>query len=73
IYPAFGTPIFALGFIEGSWRLAAAQLVLIPISMLIYYPFFRALDKQALNKEREAQEQLEQQQASETAASPVIS
>ncbi|MGR6763579.1 PTS sugar transporter subunit IIC [Paenibacillus sp. T2-29] len=71
IYPPFGTPIFALGFIEGSWKLAAAQLVLIPISMLIYYPFFRALDKQALKKEHEAQEQLEKQ-ASETTASPVI-
>ncbi|AJE52511.1 MULTISPECIES: PTS transporter subunit EIIC [Paenibacillus] len=71
IYPPFGTPIFALGFIEGSWKLAAAQLVLIPISMLIYYPFFRALDKQALKKEHEAQEQLEKQ-ASETTASPAI-
>ncbi|TKH34600.1 PTS sugar transporter subunit IIC [Paenibacillus polymyxa] len=71
IYPPFGTPLFALGFIEGSWKLAAAQLVLIPISMLIYYPFFRALDKQALKKEHEAQEQLEKQ-ASETTASPVI-
>ncbi|MEJ3719356.1 PTS transporter subunit EIIC [Paenibacillus polymyxa] len=71
IYPPFGTPIFALGFIEGSWKLAAAQLGLIPISMLIYYPFFRALDKQALKKEHEAQEQLEKQ-ASETTASPAI-
>ncbi|MFT9370079.1 PTS sugar transporter subunit IIC [Paenibacillus polymyxa] len=71
IYPPFGTPIFALGFIEGSWKLAAAQLVLILISMLIYYPFFRALDKQALKKEHEAQEQLEKQ-ASETTASPAI-
>ncbi|AUO07322.1 PTS sugar transporter subunit IIC [Paenibacillus sp. lzh-N1] len=71
IYPPFGTPIFALGFIEGSWKLSAAQLVLIPISMLIYYPFFRALDKQALKKEHEAQEQLEKQ-ASETTASPAI-
>jgi PTS system cellobiose-specific IIC component len=59
IYPAFGTPIFALGFIEGSWRLAAAQLVLIPICMLIYYPFFKMIDKQALSKEKEAQESLE--------------
>ncbi|MDP1511633.1 PTS transporter subunit EIIC [Paenibacillus sp. CMAA1739] len=71
IYPPFGTPIFALGFIEGSWKLAAAQLVLIPISMLIYYPFFRTLDKQALKKEHEAQAQLEKQ-ASEATANPVI-
>ncbi|GGF97938.1 permease IIC component [Paenibacillus albidus] len=61
IYPAFGTPIFALGFIEGSWRLAAAQLVLIPVCMLIYYPFFRILDRQALEREREAQENSEQE------------
>ncbi|MNJ50090.1 Oligo-beta-mannoside permease IIC component [compost metagenome] len=73
IYPPFGTPIFALGFLEGSWKLAVAQLVLIPISMLIYYPFFRTLDKQALNKELEAQEKLEQEQTGGTTASPVIS
>ncbi|AET61161.1 pts family oligomeric beta-glucoside porter component iic [Paenibacillus terrae HPL-003] len=75
IYPAFGTPIFALGFIEGSWRLAAAQLVLIPVSMLIYYPFFRTLDKQAVKRELEAQEQEKQKQesATGTTASSVIS
>lgn len=59
IYPAFGTPIFALGFIEGSWKLALAQLILIPICMLIYYPFFRVLDKQAVGRELEAQADLE--------------
>ncbi|WP_440110963.1 PTS sugar transporter subunit IIC [Paenibacillus sp. QZ-Y1] len=61
IYPAFGTPIFALGFIEGSWRLAAAQLVLIPVCMLIYYPFFRILDRQALEREAEALENSKQE------------
>ncbi|WP_017687362.1 PTS transporter subunit EIIC [Paenibacillus sp. PAMC 26794] len=61
IYPAFGTPIFALGFIEGSWRLAAAQLVLIPVCMLIYYPFFRILDRQALERESEALENSKQE------------
>ncbi|MNJ68082.1 Lichenan permease IIC component [compost metagenome] len=59
IYPPFGTPIFALGFIEGSWKLALAQLILIPICMLIYYPFFRMLDKQAVGRELEAQADLE--------------
>ncbi|MEK4432056.1 PTS transporter subunit EIIC [Paenibacillus sp. FSL M7-0802] len=73
IYPAFGTPIFALGFIEGSWRLAVAQLLLIPVCMLIYYPFFRTLDKQALNREREAQEKSEQEGTAGAQASIVTS
>ncbi|MFC9710269.1 PTS sugar transporter subunit IIC [Paenibacillus sp. NPDC056933] len=73
IYPAFGTPIFALGFIEGSWRLAAAQLVLIPVCMLIYYPFFRILDRQALERERKAQENSEQEGLAGINAGAVIS
>ncbi|MHA6533148.1 PTS sugar transporter subunit IIC [Paenibacillus sp. BAC0078] len=73
IYPAFGTPIFALGFIEGSWRLAAAQLVLIPVCMLIYYPFFRILDRQALEREREAQENSEQEETAGVNAGAVTS
>ncbi|SEK96379.1 PTS sugar transporter subunit IIC [Paenibacillus sp. OK003] len=73
IYPAFGTPIFALGFIEGSWRLAAAQLVLIPVCMLIYYPFFRILDRQALERESEATENAEQEGTSGINAGAVTS
>ncbi|CAM4505424.1 PTS sugar transporter subunit IIC [Paenibacillus macerans] len=71
IYPPFGTPIVALGFIEGSWKLAAAQLVLVPICMLIYYPFFRALDKQLLNKERAAEEKNKQEGSDVATVSPV--
>ncbi|MGE6579147.1 PTS sugar transporter subunit IIC [Paenibacillus xylanexedens] len=73
IYPAFGTPIFALGFIEGSWRLAAAQLVLIPVCMLIYYPFFRILDRQALERESEALENSKQEGTAEINAGAVTS
>ncbi|WP_017471537.1 PTS sugar transporter subunit IIC [Amphibacillus jilinensis] len=56
VYPAFGTPIFASGLILGSIRIALFQLILIPICALIYYPFFKILDKQGLKNEQ-AQEQ----------------
>jgi PTS system cellobiose-specific IIC component len=73
IYPPFGTPIFALGIIEGSWRLAFAQLLLIPVCMLIYYPFFRALDRQALAKERAAEEETRHEGRTDTEGSVVTS
>lgn len=73
IYPAFGTPIFALGIIEGSWRLAVAQLVLIPICMLIYYPFFRTLDEQALKREQDAQETSEKEETTGVNAGAITS
>lgn len=47
-----GTPIFINGFIEGGWRVAVFQVVLVGISFLIYYPFFRGADKEALEQEK---------------------
>lgn len=46
-----GTPIGISGFIEGGWRVAVFQLVLVVISFLIYYPFFKIIDKEAYNQE----------------------
>lgn len=40
-----GTPIFISGFIEGGWRVMFFQLVLVGISYIAYYPFFKKLDK----------------------------
>lgn len=57
VYPAFGTPIFASGLILGSIRIALFQLILIPICMLIYYPFFKVLDKQGLKNEKNQEEE----------------
>lgn len=48
-------PIFISGFMHGSVSWGVYQLVSIIISVLIYYPFFKIMDKQALTIEMEAQ------------------
>ena len=51
-----GTPILFSGFIAyGSWKGVAIQLVLIAVSTLIYYPFFKMCDNQELKLEKESQ------------------
>lgn len=50
----FGAPIFVMGILQGSWKLGLAQVLMIPLSALIYYPFVRVLDKK--NLELEVQE-----------------
>lgn len=51
-----GTPILFSGFIAyGSWKGVALQLVLIAVSTLIYYPFFKLCDNQELKLEKESQ------------------
>lgn len=42
----FGTPIILQGFLAGSWKYALLQVLLVPVCMLIYYPFVKKLDKQ---------------------------
>lgn len=46
-----GTPIVVNGFIEGGWRVAAFQIIMVGISFLIYYPFFKKADADALKEE----------------------
>lgn len=46
-----GTPIVVTGFIEGGWRVAAFQIIMVIISFLIYYPFFKKADAEALKEE----------------------
>lgn len=50
-YLPLGTPLFLSGFLEGSWRVAALQIILIIVTILIYYPFFKMLDKNAYLEE----------------------
>lgn len=57
IVPVFGTPVFVVGVLQGSWMLGVIQLLLIPLCMLIYYPFFKMLDKQMLGKELAAEKE----------------
>lgn len=47
-----GTPVIFQGFLQGGWIWGLVQVGLIAISGLIYYPFFKALDDQALAEEK---------------------
>ncbi|MBW4079946.1 PTS sugar transporter subunit IIC [Paenibacillus sp. S150] len=58
ITPAFGTPVVAAGLMEGSWRIALMQILLVPVCMLIFLPFVKVLDKQAYSKELRAEKDL---------------
>lgn len=46
-----GTPIIVSGILQGSWRIAALQVVLVLVSALIYYPFFKIADNNAYEEE----------------------
>lgn len=52
VYPPFGTPVFFMGLVEGSWKLGVIQLLLIPLCAAIYYPFVKAIDNKNLAEEK---------------------
>lgn len=52
-----GTPVILSGFIVGGWRAAFYQVVATVISALMYWPFFRLVDKQAYEQEKAAYNQ----------------
>lgn len=45
------TPLFFSGLMQGGWIVAFFQLFLLVLDGLIYYPFFKVLDKQAAESE----------------------
>ncbi len=47
-----GTPVILSGFLAGGWATALWQMVLIAVQALIYLPFFRVMDRQALEEEK---------------------
>ena len=49
-----GTPVILAGFLAGGWRAAIWQVVLVALQFAIYFPFFRMVDKQALEEEKNA-------------------
>jgi PTS system cellobiose-specific IIC component len=49
------TPIIASGILEGSWKIAVLQVVLVIISVAIYSIPFKKLDKAAYEQEQKAQ------------------
>lgn len=46
-----GTPVVFSGLVSVGWQAAALQVILIVIQVVIYYPFFKVLDKQACEEE----------------------
>ena len=48
------TPIVLAGFLAGGWRAAIWQIVLVALQAVLYFPFFRMVDKQALEEEKNA-------------------
>lgn len=46
-----GMPIAVQGFLQGGWRVALFQLVFAALSIAIYYPFLKSLDKDELKLE----------------------
>jgi len=51
-----GTPVLVTGFLQGSWRIAALQLALVIVSAIIYYPFFKIVDKTAYEEETRSEQ-----------------
>lgn len=49
-----GTPVVLAGFLAGGWRAAIWQVVLVALQAVIYFPFFRMVDKQAVEEEKNA-------------------
>ena len=47
-----GTPVFLSGFLTGGWVAAVWQAVLIALQFAVYFPFFRMVDKQAVEEEK---------------------
>lgn len=49
-----GTPVVLAGFLAGGWRAAIWQIVLVALQAVLYFPFFRMVDKQAVEEEKNA-------------------
>ena len=48
----FTMPVIVSGFVQGGIAIVLAQVVTLILSAIIYYPFFRVMDKQALEEEQ---------------------
>lgn len=46
-----GTPVIISGFLQGSWKIALFQAILLVVRFIIWYIFFKIADKAALNEE----------------------
>ncbi|MCM8711533.1 PTS transporter subunit EIIC [Clostridium sp. SYSU_GA19001] len=50
-----GTPVFLSGLIQGSWKIAAFQVVAFAIRFVCWYIFFKVADNMAVEEERKAE------------------
>jgi len=48
------TPVIISGFLVGGWRTALLQAVILALSVVVYLPFIRAVDKRNVKQEAEA-------------------
>lgn len=48
-------PIFVYGVLQGSWKIGVYQIIATVMSAAIWYPFFKVMDKQALEEEKNAE------------------
>lgn len=55
ITPASGMPVIFSGLMQGSWRIAVLQVLLVLLQMVVWYPFFRKADNEAYEMEQETQ------------------
>ncbi|WP_238902963.1 PTS transporter subunit EIIC [Clostridium sp. YIM B02506] len=53
--PMSGMPIIFTGLMEGSWKIAVLQVVLVLLQMVVWYPFFKKADKEAHEIEMKAE------------------
>lgn len=50
--PMSGMPIVFSGLMEGSWRISVLQVLLVLLQMVVWYPFFKKADNEALETEQ---------------------
>lgn len=60
-----GIPPVVRAVMQGSWRILAVLLFIFVITGLVWYPFFRAADKEALEEEQKLNEESKNQLAEE--------
>ena len=54
--PSWTVPQLLSGFLSGGWSCALLQLINIIVNFVIWYPFFKILDNQALEEEKKIAE-----------------
>lgn len=57
-------PTIFSGLITGGWRMALLQIVLVAVSVGIYFPFFKMQDKLLVDQEQEAEAAMTESKAS---------